>query len=134
MNTTQPLTFNFENLNTDVDLALNEALVAAQHGATVTIAVTYHKVTKTKARVAGVDYRPLLGAEKTTLIGVVKKVAIGQNGPYILLDATLTRAALKSDGTVSNGPAWTAIKPKGVLQAQVVSVVPAPAPAEAPSA
>jgi len=131
MNTThapETVTINCENLNATNNETLNAALVEAQQGATVTIAVTYKKVTNSKPRVAGVDYMPLLGVEKSTLIGTVKKVAVGKNGPYILLDAKLTRSSL--DG--SNGPAWTAIKPTGIHAAQVVSVVaPKPEPVAA---
>jgi hypothetical protein len=124
-------TLTFPNLTAPEAAALNAALAAAQLGATVTVALTYTKCTKSEPRIAGKDYRPLLGAANTTLIGTVKKVAVGKNGPYVLLDATITRAPLNGEGAVATERlGWTSIKPEGVQAAQVLAVVAAKAKTE----
>ena len=111
----------FENLSEKSAAALNKALVDAQAGATVVLSLSYHKVTKTPARLAEVDYRPLDGVTSDRLIGTVKKVAEGKNGPYILLDATLTRTPVDGSGEVTTKLGWTSVKPEGIDTAQVVS-------------
>jgi hypothetical protein len=112
----------FENLSPESAKALNAALVDAQNGATVVLNLSYHKVTTTKARLAEVDYRRLDGVTKDRLIGTVKKVAEGKNGPYILLDATLTRTPINGKGeVVTTKLGWTSVKPEGIDTAQVVS-------------
>jgi hypothetical protein len=115
------MTLAFENLSTTEAAALNAALLRAQMGETVQLALTYNKVTNTAPRIAGEDYRALPGVAKETLIGTVKKVAVGKNGPYVLLDATLTRAPLNGEGKVETKKlGWTSIKPEGVKSAQVL--------------
>ena len=112
----------FENLSEKSAAALNKALVDAQAGATVVLSLSYHKVTKTPARLAEVDYRPLDGVTSDRLIGTVKRVAEGKNGPYILLDATLTRTPVNGKGEVTTTKlGWTSVKPEGIDTAQVVS-------------
>ena len=97
--------------------ALSDALCAAQNGCEVTIAVTYAKQTKSPARIPGKDCRALLGTTPETIIGTVVKVAVGKNGPYFLLTSPLTRGPVEGEG-----PGWTALKPAGVLAAQVLAV------------
>jgi len=128
------LTFTFPNLTAEVAKELNDALLDAQKGHTVEVTLTYHKVTKSKARKPGEKYRPMLGVSPQTINGVVKKVATGENGPYILLDATRTRRPLDKDGKViAEAIGWTAVKPEGIDAAQVESnVAPKPAPVTAP--
>jgi len=118
-------TLTFENLPANEATALNAALNAAVNGATVTIALTYNKVTKTKARIANKDYAALPGVESATLIGTVKKVAVGKNGLYILLDATTTRAPIDTLTGEIDGDAigWTSIKPAGIKRARVLTPV-----------
>jgi hypothetical protein len=115
----------FENLTDESHESaesLNAALVDAQNGATVVLSLSYHKVTKTPARLAEVDYRPLAGVTHDRLIGTVKKVAVGKNGPYILLDATLTRAPVDGSGeVVTTKLGWTSVKPEGIDTAQIVA-------------
>lgn len=117
----QPITLHLPLLSPEDAKALNDALADAQAGANVEIAVTYTKVTSTPARVPGEDFRPLLGTTEGTLIGVVKKVSIGRNGPYVLIDATITRAPLGEDKKVDPEKiGWTTIKGKGVSACQVL--------------
>ena len=100
---------------------LLDGLQKALDGAKVTISIKYHKVTKSKARIEGEDYESPLPPQY--LIGEVKKVAVGKNGPYILLDATATRNpdlyddaddldAVEDDTAKKVG--WTSIKGKGI--------------------
>jgi hypothetical protein len=103
------------NLDADARLELLEALQAHLDGSDVEISVTYHKVTNSKARIEGEDYKGLLGVSKNVLIGKVKKIAVGKNGPYILLDATLTREPLNGKGEkTTENIGWTAIKGEGI--------------------
>jgi hypothetical protein len=122
-----PLPFKFPKLSETDAATFNRALGDAQRALTkrpgsraVTIAVTYHKVTKAEPRLPNKDYRPLLGTARETLIGVVKKVAIGRYGAYILLDASLTRAPIDADEEETGEPGWTHIKPEGVHAVQIV--------------
>jgi hypothetical protein len=121
----------FENLTGAESEALNAALVAAQHGATVVLNLSYHKVTATAPRLAEVDYRPMAGVTKDRLIGTVKAVKMGKKGPYVLLDATLVRAPINGAGETSTAIGWTSIRPEGIDSAQVLSIVPAKAGATA---
>jgi hypothetical protein len=126
---TKPIQMTFENLTPEAGAALNKALVAAQNGATVTLSLRYNKVTSTAPRIEGEDYRGLLGVSREILIGTVKKVAVGKNGPYVLLDATMTRAPLNGEGVVTKALGWTSVKPEGIREAQVLAVVAAKAKA-----
>lgn len=118
---TTPIALNLPLLSQEDAKTLNEALADAQAGAVVEIAVTYTKVTATPARVPGEDFRPLLGATEDTLIGVVKKVSTGRNGPYVLIDATLTRAPLGQDKKINpEKVGWATIKGKGIKACQVL--------------
>lgn len=122
------LTFDFPQLDAAAAEKLNRALANAQRALPrdpdyegVVIGVTYSKVTNRQARVPGQDYRPLIGTDRKTLIGPVKKVAIGRDGPYILLDATLTRAPIDEDGEVIETKlGWTSIRPPGIEAVQVL--------------
>ena len=90
------------------------ALEAALAGAKVQVSISYHKVTKSKARIAGDDYVPMGPAP--LLIGEVKKVAVGKNGPYILLDATITRRPLDGGEPSTTKLGWTSIKGEGIKE------------------
>jgi len=71
--------------------------------------------------VPGKTHRQLLGATLDTLIGTVKKVAIGGDGPYVTLDTTITRAPLGPDGKVDpEKVGWTTIKGGGIRAVQIV--------------
>lgn len=94
--------------------SLLDALQAHLDGKQVEVSVTYHKVTNTKARVEGKDYEGILGIGHETIIGTVKKVAIGKNGPYILLDATITRKPINGEGEETKTIGWTSIKGEGI--------------------
>jgi hypothetical protein len=116
------ISLSFPHLTQHAAAVLNAALADAQNGATVTLALTYTKVTKTEPRIAGKDYRPLLGTTSATLVGTVKKVAVGKKGAYVLLDATLTRAPLGGNGEVTTEKlGWTSVKGAGILAAQVLA-------------
>jgi len=108
---------------------LLDGLQKALDGAKVTISIKYHKVTKSKARIEGEDYTSPLPSEY--LIGEVKKVAVGKNGPYILLDATATRdpdvAQAAGAGETSIG--WTSIKGDGIDRVLKVTTPKAKQPA-----
>ena len=106
-------TLSTPNLDADARQTLLEALQAHLDGQKVEVSVTYHKVTNTKARIEGEDYKGLLGISHETIIGTVKKVAVGKNGPYILLDATITRQPLDGGKPVSK-LGWTSIKGEGI--------------------
>jgi len=103
------------HLDADSRAELLEALQAHLDGAKVTISVEYNKVTSSKPRIEGEDYRGLLGVDRPVLIGTVKKVSVGKKGPYILLDATLTRQPLDGNGQVTTETlGWTSIKGEGI--------------------
>jgi len=102
------------NLDADARQELLDALQAHLEGSDVEISVTYNKVTNSKARIEGEDYKGLLGISKETIIGKVKKVAVGKNGPYILLDATLTRKPIDGGEGTTSKIGWTAIKGEGI--------------------
>jgi len=105
-------------LSADERDRLLKGLQQALDGAKVTISIRYHKVTATKPRIEGEDYTSPLPPQY--LIGEVKKVAVGKNGPYILLDASLTRG----DGTEEK-IGWTSIKGTGIDEVLKVTT-PAP--------
>ncbi len=91
--------------------ALGQALL----GKRVTIAVRYQKVTNSKPRIAGVDYKPRLAHGADILEGTIADVKQGKNGWYVLLDATLTRQPLDDAGKVDKTRiGWTAIKGPGI--------------------
>lgn len=122
------LKLDFPQLDDETAERFNRALANAQRGLArdedyegVVVSVIYSKVTRTRTRVPDVDYRPLLGADKKTLIGPVKRVDTGRDGPYILLDATLTRAPIDKDGEVIETKlGWTSIRPAGIEAVQVL--------------
>lgn len=112
---------NLDPASPATEAELNTALADAQAGAEVLLSVLYFKVTSWPARIPNVDYRPLLGAERSTLIGPVREVAIGRYGPYVTLDATLTRAPLGEGGEVDpDRPGWTTIRGDGIRACQVL--------------
>lgn len=100
---------------------LNEALADAQDGEEVMLSLSYTRTTDADARVPGKTYRQLLGTTLDTLIGTVKKVAVGKDGPYVTLDTTISRAPLGPDGKVNpEKVGWTTIKGEGIRAFQVV--------------
>ena len=130
--------FQTPNLDQAQRDALLKGLQKALDGASVTVSIRYHKVTKSKPRIEGEDYSSPLPPE--FLIGQVKKVAVGKRGPYILLDATLTRdpnvaqdATSVADAAAETGNkiGWTSIKGEGVEQVLKVTTVEQTAPATA---
>lgn len=105
---------------------LLKGLQKALDGAKATLSIRYHKVTKTKPRIEGEDYSSPLPPQ--FLIGEIKKVAVGKRGPYILLDATLTRDPDSDDGEAIG---WTSIKGEGIDQVLKVTEPKAPQPTTA---
>ena len=108
---------------------LLKGLQKALDGGKVTLSIRYHKVTKSKPRIEGEDYTSPLPPE--FLIGEVKKVGVGKNGPYILLDATATRDPnLAQAGTAGEKAiGWTSIKGEGIDQVLKVTTPKAAQPA-----
>jgi hypothetical protein len=105
----------FPKLKSAEAATLNQALMLAGAGARVHVAVTYKKQTTAPSRVPGADYIPIKGIGKNVILGRVVKVAVGGNGPYILLDALTRRLDVTK-------PGWTAILPDGVQSAQVLGI------------
>jgi len=90
-------------------------LEAVLDGKKVEMAIRYHKVTTSKPRKAGVDYKKRLSHGPEVLEGRVLKVAKGKNGWYALMDATLTRQPIDAEGAViTSAIGWTAIKGQGI--------------------
>jgi hypothetical protein len=110
------------NLTQSERESLLEALQSFLNGDKVELSVKYNKVTNSKPRIEGEDYTGLLGIDKSTLIGTVKKIAKSpKTGWYVLLDATLTRKPVKSDNPFeTEGESdddkigWTSIKGPGI--------------------
>lgn len=105
---------------------LLKGLQEALKGGKVTISIRYHKVTDSKPRIEGEDYSSPLPPE--FLVGEVKKVAVGKRGPYILLDATMTRDPEGKDGKEIG---WTSIKGEGVKEVLKVTTQPEKKPESA---
>lgn len=94
---------------------LMEALKAYLDGKTVTLAVSYHKVTNSKPSIAGKDYKKNLFLTPDKLQGEIKKIAKGKNGWYVLCDMTITRTPLDEDGkVVAEAIGWRSIKGEGI--------------------
>lgn len=114
MSNTFPI--EFPNLNAAESAALNQALALKGAGASVTLHVTYKKVTKTKARKPGSDFVKLAGVAGNVILGDVCKITTGAKGTVILVDS-LTRAS--ADPTKRG---WTNLRPEGILSATVVRI------------
>jgi hypothetical protein len=107
--------FPTPNLDQSDRTTLIEALQDHLDGKTVDISVDYHKVTSSKARIQGEDYKGILGLSGSFLTGRIKRVAYGKNGFYVLLDAAMVRRPLNSKGEVQKDKlGWTAIKGEGI--------------------
>lgn len=110
-------TFPTPHLSQDARNGLLDALQAHLDGDVMEISVTYNKVTNTKPREDGKDYKGLLGISKDVLIGTIKKLALGKKGWYVLLDATLTRQPIDGDGQpTTERLGWTSIKGEGIKE------------------
>lgn len=116
MTTTDLTTFKTPNLDQSDRNELITALQKHLDGVRgVTLAVSYHKVTSSKPRIAGKDYKKVLLLTSDKLEGTIKKVAKGKNGWYVLMDATLTRTPLDGEGKVDTTKlGWTSIKGEGI--------------------
>jgi hypothetical protein len=106
----------FEKLTAAEAAELNMALALTGAGAKVTIAVTYEKVGKSKARVADKDYVALPGVAADVLLGTVTVKEGKAHGAYLLVDS-ITRAT--GDPTEHG---WTALRPEGIKTAKVVRI------------
>lgn len=110
-------TFPTPHLAQDARNGLIDALQAHMDGDIMELSVRYNKVTDTKPREDGKDYKGLLGISKDVLIGTIKKIAKGKKGWYVLLDATLTRQPIDSDGLPTTEKlGWTSIKGEGIKE------------------
>lgn len=97
-------------------VVLAGALLMASHGATVTVAATYTKVTDTAPRIAGTDFQALPFAPTTAHLGVIRKVALNRDGGlFFLLDDQA-----RGNGEAPTG--WTSLRPAGLQSFQIRGV------------
>jgi hypothetical protein len=108
------------NLSQKVAADLLDAVNKVRSGEEVIeVAVTYHKVTKAKPRIAGQHYQPLPGVEPIFHEGTLVAAPTNKKGNVYLLVSDAARAPIPTDDEEETATGWTALSLAGLKSFRV---------------